>query len=628
MYNETPWSSRPGLVKWRPAILAAATVAFLVQPTAGADDAYSPSVRDAYPDTVYWGDTHVHTYLSGDAFGMGTRTTPEEAYRFAKGEEVTATGGERVRLRRPLDFLMIADHAENLGILPRVVGGDERLSATPDGKATIAFFAEAPPLADVLNADSLDTFKALSTTLLSGKSRWGVDYGIDATIIGEVWHAVIEVAERHNDPGTFTTFAGYEYTSNNIGGLHRNVLYEGNPESTRQALPFSKYDSANPEDLWASLAEYEARTGSGVISIPHNSNLSRGEMFSTRTYGGGPMTTAYASLRADREPIVEITQIKGDSETHPLASPDDPFADYETWGGRATEAKDTPSDWVGSSYVRPALTRGLGLSAELGVNPFKFGLIGSTDSHNGLATADDADFWGKFAANEPSPFRAIAGAIFAASGYAAVWAEANTRQAIFRAFKRREVYATTGPRIVLRFFGGWDYAENDAARPDHVAIGYRKGVPMGGDLTGAEEGQAPRFLIRAVKDPDGAHLDRVQVIKGWQDRDGELFERIHDVAWSGNRTMTDGVLEDVPSTVDLDTATYLNTVGSAELSVTWTDPDFDAAEAAFYYVRVIEIPTPRWTAYDAAFYGLDGLPDDVPLVTRERAYSSPIWYTP
>ena len=628
MYNDTPRSSRASPVKWRPATLVAATIAFLVGPTTRADDVYSPSVRDAYPDTVYWGDTHVHTYLSGDAFGMGTRTTPEEAYRFAKGEEVTATGGERVRLRRPLDFLMIADHAENLGILPRVVGGDERLSATQEGKATIAFFAEAPRLADVLNADSLDTFKALSTTLLSGKSRWGVDYGIDATIMGEVWHAVIEAAERHNDPGTFTTFAGYEYTSNNIGGLHRNVLYEGNPESTRQTLPFSKYDSANPEDLWASLAEYEARTGSGVISIPHNSNLSRGEMFSTRTYGGDPMTTAYASLRADREPIVEITQIKGDSETHPLASPDDRFADYETWGGRASEAKDNSSDWVGSSYVRPALTRGLGLSAELGINPFKFGLIGSTDSHNGLATADDADFWGKLANNEPSPFRAFTGAIYAASGYAAVWAEANTRQAIFRAFKRREVYATTGPRIVLRFFGGWDYAENDATRPDHVAIGYRKGVPMGGDLTGAEQGQAPRFLIRAVKDPDGAHLDRVQVIKGWQDRDGELFERIHDVAWSGNRTMTDGVLEDVPSTVDLATATYLNTVGAAELSVTWTDPDFDAAEAAVYYVRVIEIPTPRWTAYDAAFYGLGGLPDDVPLVTRERAYSSPIWYTP
>ena len=623
MDNKTTRSAHANSVPW-PATLGAAVVALIMATNAGADDDYSPTIRHAYPDTVYWGDTHVHTYLSADAFGMGTRTTPDDAYRFAKGEEVTATGGERVRMRRPLDFLLIADHAENLGVLARLVGGDERLS-TEDGQSFAALFAQAPALADVLNADSLDAFNALSKTLMEGKAAWNGDYRIDVAFKGEVWHAVIDAAERHNDPGTFTTFAGYEYSSN-PPMLHRNVLFAGDPESTRQTLPFSKYDSANPEDLWADLAEYEARTGSAVIAIPHNSNLSRGAMFSPRTHGEGPMTAAYASVRAAREPVVEVTQIKGDSETHPQVSPDDPFADFETWGGGAKDGTSDAS--VAASYVRPALKRGLGLQAEVGVNPFKFGMIGSTDSHNGLATADDADFWGKHASNEPSPYRALTGAIFTASGYAAVWAEANTRQALFDAFKRREVYATTGPRIVLRFFGGWDYTDADAARPDFTAIGYRNGVPMGGDLTAAESGKTPRLLIRAVKDPDGANLDRVQVVKGWRDRKGELYERVYDVAWSGNRLVKNGVLEDLESTVDLATATYLNSVGAAELAVTWTDPDFDAGEAAFYYVRAIEIPTPRWTAYDAAFYGIDVLPETVPLVTRERAYSSPIWYTP
>ena len=601
--------------------------ALAVAAVAGAaDDAYAPTVRDSFPDTVYWGDTHVHTYLSGDAFGMGNRTTPDTAYRFAKGEAVVSAGGKPVRLRRPLDFLMISDHAENLGILPRLMEGDERLLATENGRTWRRFFAEAKPLAEVLDAGNRDAYNVLSAALMGGKSAWNGVSGVDAAFRREVWHAVIDAAERHNDPGAFTTFAGYEYSSN-PPMLHRNVLFAGDPEQTRQAQPFSRLDSDNPEDLWDYLAEYEARTGSGVISIPHNSNLSRGGMFDDTTHGGEPMTARYAALRAAREPVVEITQIKGDSETHPLASPDDSFADFETWGGGGTDKSDTSDAWVARSYVRPALKRGLGFEAEVGVNPFKFGLIGSSDSHNGLATADDDNFWGKMASNEPNPFRAVTQSIYASSGYAGVWAEANTRQALFAAFKRREVYATTGPRIVLRFFGGWDYVETDAARPDLAATGYRKGVPMGGDLTRPDGESAPRFLIRAVKDPDGANLDRVQVIKGWRDGEGTLHERIYDVAWSGDR-LRDGVLEDIESTVDVTAATYLNTVGAAELAVVWSDPDFVPEEAAFYYVRTLEIPTPRWTAYDAAFYRIDELPDNVPLVTRERAYSSPIWYTP
>ena len=604
----------------------AGALAVAAVPTA-AGDAYAPTVRDTYPDTVYWGDTHVHSYLSGDAFGMGNRTTPDTAYRFAKGEEVVSAGGKRVRLRRPLDFLMVSDHAENLGILPRLMEGDERLLTTEDGRTWRRFFAEAAPLAEALDAENRDAYDVLSAELMAGKPAWSGVSGVDTAFRREVWHAVIDAAERHNDPGAFTTFAGYEYSSN-PPMLHRNVLFAGDPEQTRQTRPFSKLDSANPEDLWDYLAEYEARTGSGVISIPHNSNLSRGAMFGDTTHGGAPVTAQYAALRAEREPVVEITQIKGDSETHPLVSPDDPFANFETWGGSNKDKNDTSDAWVARSYVRPALKRGLGFDAEVGVNPFKFGVIGSSDSHNGLATADDDNFWGKMASNEPNPFRAFTQSIYAASGYAGVWAEANTREALFAAFKRREVYATTGPRIVLRFFGGWDYVETDATRPDLAAAGYRKGVPMGGALTRPDGESATRFLIRAVKDPDGANLDRVQVIKGWRDREGALHERIYDVAWSGDRGIRDGVLEDVESTVDVATATYLNTVGAAELALMWTDPDFVADEAAFYYVRALEIPTPRWTGYDAAFYRIEELPENVPLVTRERAYSSPIWYTP
>ena len=581
-----------------------------------------------HPDTVYWGDTHVHTYLSGDAFGMGTRLTPDEAYRFAKGQPVTATGGADVRLRQPLDFLLIADHAENLGVLPALVSGDERLLATDDAKRWAGFFASAPPLAQVLGAESLDAHNAGTKALLAGKAAWNVDFGIEDDFRREVWHEVIDAAERHNDPGTFTTFAGYEYSSTDPAMLHRNVLFAGGPEHTRRTLPFSKYDSANPEDLWAHLEAYEKLTGSEVISIPHNSNLSRGQMFAPRTHGGDPLTSVYATVRAAREPVVEVTQIKGDSETHPAISAADGFADYETWGHAPGKPVESEAE-VTQSYARGALKLGLAEQATLGVNPFKFGMIGSTDSHNGLAAVAEDDFWGKMASNEPGPYRALTAATFSGSGYAAVWAEANTREALFAAFKRREVYASTGPRITLRFFGGWDYQAADATGPDLAAIGYAKGVPMGADLPSRPDDGVPTFLVATLKDPKGAHLDRLQVVKGWRDRHGGLHEQVYDLAWSDNRKVGgDGRLEPVVSIVDTARATYANTVGAAQFSTQWVDPDFDPEAAAFYYVRVIEIPTPRWTTYDAARYGIDALPAGTPLVIQERAYSSPIWYTP
>ena len=450
-------------------MLLAGSVAHGAQP-------YSPHADIRYPESVYFGDTHVHTYLSGDAFGMGTRLTPDDAYAFAKGAQVTATGGDPVRLGRPLDFLLIADHAEYLGIAPRVAAGDARLLASADGRRWSEFFADVPSLQSVLNAPSLDDFNAGSKALMAGKSVWNGDYPVSEGLQREVWHEVIDAAERHNDPGTFTAFVGYEYSSN-PPMLHRNVLFAGGPESTRQTLPFSKYDSPNPEDLWAHLDEFEERTGSAVISIPHNPNLSRGRMFRPTTHAGAALTAAAARVRADREPVLEVTQIKGDSETHPLASPDDPFADYETWKGAGWDKTEAPDAWVAGSYARPALKQGLEVQSAIGANPFKFGMIGSTDTHNGVATAAEDNFWGKMATNEPGPYRVASGAIFTASGYAAVWAEANTREAIFAAFKRREVYATTGPRITLRFFGGWDYTEEDALLPISLAPVTTKAYP-------------------------------------------------------------------------------------------------------------------------------------------------------
>ena len=589
---------------------------------AAAAEPYSGPIKHGHPDQVYWGDTHLHTYLSGDAFSMGALVTPDQAYRFAKGETIRATGGDEVRLRRPLDFLMVSDHAENMGVLPRLAAGDPGFLESEDGRRMFEVLASTPALPDVLKAKSLEEFKVGDTALMKAKAAKGGDFGVDENFIRHVWESVVAIAEKHNDPGRFTTFVGYEYSSGSPM-LHRNVMFAGGPEHTLQARPFSSWDSPNPEDLWAYLESYREKTGGDVISIPHNSNLSRGNMFSTVTYEGEPLSREYARVRSSIEPIIEVTQIKGDSETLPSISPNDEFADHEIWGNLAKLPSKAEAR---QSYARGALQTGLALGAELGVNPYKFGMIGSTDSHTGLATADEDNFWGKMGGNQPSPYRARTQAQYSSSGYAAVWATANTREAIFAALKRREVYATTGPRIALRFFGGWDYTDEDASSPNLAAIGYRKGVPMGGDLANQTADEVPSFLVSAVKDPDGANLDRLQVIKGWRDATGALHEKIYDIAWSDNRVIgEDGKLPPVGSTVDLEGASYVNSIGSASLSTRWTDPAFNPEEAAFYYVRVIQIPTPRWTTYDAKFYNLGDSPREV---IQERAYSSPIWYSP
>ena len=598
---------------------------------------YSAPAHAPIPRRLLWGDTHLHTRLSQDAFSFGVTLDADDAYRFAQGETVEATHGQLARLDRPLDFLVIADHANGLGAMDALVDGNEKLLANERLEAWRRL------LLDVGGAEA-----GLAISEEGRMNGWPPELN-DPEIVGPAWAQAVDAAERHDAPGRFTALIGYEWTSWPGGSnLHRVVVFRDGAERLRERLPFSSYMSDDPEDLWASLGRYEAETGGRALAIPHNGNLSNGLLFRPETREGEPIDADYARRRARFERIVEVTQIKGDGEAHPFLSPDDEFADYETWDSGNFMGVPKASDMLEYEYARGALKVGLRLWGELGVNPFRFGLIGSTDSHTALATADEANFFGKHSAGmEPSAERATrpvgkAGDVVtmgwqqAASGYAAVWAHENTRAAVFDAMARREVYATTGPRITLRFFGGWDFGDEDANAADVARLGYAKGVPMGGDLPARPRGRLPAFLIAAQRDPIGANLDRVQVVKGWRGQDGATQERVYDVAWSKSdpkrrdrrRIRRGGRLDPVGSTVDRDAATYTNEIGAAELTTVWRDPDFDPGEAAFYYVRVLEIPTPRWTDHDAARFGGEA-PDAVAgIVNQERAYSSPIWYTP
>ena len=611
---------------------------------ATAQEAYSPNVNVSGARQVFWGDTHLHTNLSSlDASDSGRfNLGMETAYKFARGEIVEDNFGTPLRLSRPLDFLVVADHSEFLGLWEAVKEGNETLLARDWGQRWRAQYFRAETDEDYA---ALDTELLTPSVPLERRTSPALD---DEAFKGSVWHHVGEIADAYNEPGRFTALIGFEWSSTpGWANLHRVVIFRDDSSLTNQVLPLTATETVDPEDLWDYLARYEELTGGQVLAAPHNSNLSNGLMFRTTRMDGTPFDVAYAEQRARWEPVVEITQMKGDSETHPALSPSDEFAEYETWNSFAGkmsfgEWNDQSTARARDSYVRSALRTGLQLEGELGVNPYKFGVIGGTDAHNALSAAEEDNFWGKFYANAPSPTRMQNAGLssykmtspwktaeLAAAGYTAVWASENTREALFDAMKRREVYASTGPRIELRFFGGWDYEAADAYRSDLADLGYEKGVPMGGDLTAAPEGEAPSFLIRAVRDPIGANLDRVQVIKGWLDGDGETHEQVYNVALSDGRQVNeDGSVDTVGSTVELETATYTNSIGASELAVVWTDPDFSPEESAFYYVRVLEIPTPRWSAYDAARYGLEELPEGVPMTTQERAYSSPIWYTP
>jgi hypothetical protein len=462
----------------------------------------------------------------------------------------------------------------------------------------------------------------------------------NAEVKRSIWSESNQSAERNNEPGAFTAFIGWEWTSTPDGkNLHRVVFTPAGIEQSSQFVPYSSFDSGRPEDLWDWLDETSSRVGADFIAIPHNSNISGGLMFDAVDSDGRPISADYARQRMRWEGVVEMTQIKGDSETHPSLSPNDEFADFESFEhliDAEAMAQGGGIQFQAGDFARPALLRGLAIEDGVGVNPYKFGMIGATDSHTTAASAEEQNFHGK-TAFDSTPENTFAeylrikgfGADMSAAGLAGVWAEANTRDSLFAAFKRKEVYATTGPRIRLRFFGGWDFAPADAASPALARLGYEKGVPMGGDLTAAPAGGAPSFLIHAAKDPKGANLDRVQVVKGWLGSDGAPQERVYDVVWSDGRTPgSEGNLPPVGNTVDLATGFYTNTIGDAQLATVWTDPDFDAARRAFYYVRVLQIPTPRHTLYDAIALGMDPAETGHPPTLQERAYSSPIWYTP
>lgn len=587
-----------------------------------------------YPDRVYWGDTHLHTDNSVDAFGFGVRLGPEVALRFARGEAVTSTTGQKAQLARPLDFLVIADHTDALGATKRLMNAPRALVRDPTLRRWQKMMRAG-------GDESIRAVAELITAAANGTVPEAMrDPEANRQATTDIWQAHLRTVDLYNEPGKFTAFAGFEWTAMPDGNnLHRVVMFRDGFPTLGDTLPFPGLGS-DVESLWDYMAAYEKGTGGQALAIPHNSNLSNGLMFELTGPDGTPMDADYAAQRARWEPIVEVTQIKGDSESHPFLSPNDEFAGYGVWGwdlgNLPLTARATPDMYAGS-YVREALKRGLSIEQRLGINPYRFGLIGSTDSHTALATADEDNFFGKHTGNEPSAKRAMAGQNlgtregrfgwnYLASGYAAAWARGNTRAEIFDAFKRREVYATTGSRLSVRVFGGFGF-DDESFDANWVATGYAGGVPMGGVL--ADKGSAPTFMIEALKDPEGANLDRLQVVKGWVDRTGVLQEKVFDVAWSA-RPMdgaSGSLVPPVGNTVDEATATYANTIGSAQLREVWTDPEYEAGQSSFYYVRVIEIPTPRWVLFDALRFGAK-LADDVVKTVQERAYTSPIWLLP
>ena len=610
---------------------------------------------------VYWGDTHLHTSYSLDAFlSLNYSADPDTAYRWAKGQPVIHPYTRaKVSINEPLDFLVVSDHAEAMGVIRAISRGELK---TDNEKLTIggkikAWFTEKMVSYKVTDRTGMDLFNSdllptpdtqLSQTddpVLSIYNTLDKNaLGNTAPTVEQSWSEIVDMAERHNEPGKFSAFVGWEWSSIPTGAnLHRVIISPNGAQQAKQYLPFGSDQSQYPEDLWAWLEKTAQQTGSEFLAIPHNSNVSKGYMFPEVTLRGQPITVEYARTRLKWEPVFEVTQIKGDSETHPLLSPNDEFAGFEKYNhylqNTAEEYRVSKGD-----FIRSGLLRGLEQENKLGINPFKLGMIGSTDSHTGLSSAEEDNFWGKYAHDStPESKRGqhvigedATGWSMQAGGLAAAWAKENTRDSIYAAFKRREVYASTGPRIKLRVFGGWDFEQGASQENDISVKGYQKGVPMGGDLVNPKDtSKKIQLLIRATKDPRGANLDRVQVVKGWLDATtAKSHEKIFSVAWAGERTLSaNGDLPVVGDTVNRNTASYTNDIGDVELSVLWQDPEFNSSERAFYYVRVLQIPTPRHSLYDAVaakeiHAGAVSIPSEGPAVIQERAYSSPIWYTP
>jgi len=602
--------------------------------------AYSPYAQRSFPSRPLWGDTHLHTGLSVDAGLFGARLSLEDAYRFARGEEVVSSTGQPVKLSRPLDWLVIADHSDAMGLVTDLANADPKVTKYEQGKRW----------SDGMRAGgqtAVDTALDLITNFSQGNIDPSLlaDYSPGSKGYASVWEKVIKAAEDFNDPGNFTALIGFEWTSLVKGNnLHRNVIFRDDGAKAGQVVPYTTQapiGSTDPLDLYKYLENYEAKTGGTVLALAHNGNLSNGLMFPVDAqYTGRKLDAEYVQKRAKWEPMYEVTQIKGDGEAHPFLSPEDEFADYETWDVGNLDLSEAKTDtMLAGEYAREALKNGLMLEGRLGTNPYKFGMVGSTDSHTALSTAEEDNFFGKHSGSEPSPDRMLhpftktdkgefKGWQTVASGLAAVWAEENTRASIFDAMARKEVYATTGTRIGVRFFGGWGYTADDLNSRQPAFRGYEKGVPMGGDLPPGQGSKAPTFMVYALKDSIGANLDRIQIIKGWLDGNGKTHEKVYDVVWSGDRKPdAKGKLPVVGNTVDVKNANWSNTIGASELGTVWADPDFDPAQRAFYYARVIEIPTPRWIVYDAFRFGTK-IPEGAETIHQERAYTSPIWYTP
>lgn len=625
--------------------------ALLVTTMTYAEDAkkpFSPYADRAYPTKLLFGEQHIHSALSADAGGGGTKLLPRDLYRFARGEQVLSNTNQPVKRNRPLDFMCITEHTDGMGAITDILKGTPNVMADKQGADLHKRFAQGGEVAKVASQDLIRWFS-------QGKLSPALNYQPGNDGYKRTWEDLVRAAEEFNEPHRFTAMISYEWTSLVKGNnLHRNVILRDGPSRALQMLPYTMtppMGSPNPQDLWKWLEKYEAKTGGQAIAIPHNGDLSNGMLFAIRDdfNNGAKFDKAYVTARAKWEKLMEIGQSKGDGETHPKISPNDEFADYETWdfGNLDLTAKKTDA-MLEFEYARAALKNGLKLETELGVNPFKFGFVYGSDHHTALSTGMDDNYFGAFTWIEPNKHRIMSkeGNLtvgkynakleagfdswqYSSPGPTAVWATSNTRAGIFDAMKRKEVYATTGPHISARIFGGFDFSKEDMKNRDFAGIGYAKGVPMGGDMNQAPKGKKAGFLIRALRDAEGANLDRVQVVKGWIDSKGETQEKVYDVAWSGDRSISkDGNLPAVGDTVDLSVPTWTNTIGAAQLATFWEDPDFDATQKSFYYVRVIEIPTPRWTAYDAVRYQLKNLPQHVKLKTQERAYTSPIWYNP
>jgi hypothetical protein len=590
-----------------------------------AASAAEPARPAPNPDrNAYFGDVHVHTGWSFDAFTNGSRATPTDAYAWAQGREITNSGfGGKIQIQTPLDFYMVAEHAEFMGVFNQMSNPESPLSKTELAKGVNS----PDPMV------RMETFAGILRDMSAGK----IDPVLtNPDLARSVWTEIVKAADAAYQPGHFTTFAGFEWTSNpQKRNLHRVVVFRDTQHLPEMVL--SALESEDPETLWMWMDKLRER-GATMLAIPHNANASDGRMFELVKFDGKPIDAAYNRTRAANEPLYEISQIKGTSETHPGLSPNDEFAGFEQWDYTLSADYERPKNRRGS-FARQALLDGLSQEAAGNGNPFKYGFIGDTDTHNAAGSNEEYNYTGKFAFENDASHRLKgmegqpAGQVkqvqeFSSGGLAGVWAEENTRESIYDAMQRRETFGTSGTMIKVRFFGGWDFTDADIRGANVVKTGYARGVPMGSDLK-APAGKAPSFLLMASKDPKSGNLDRVQIVKGWLDARGKQHEKVFDVVWSGDRKPDPktGKVPPVGDTVDPATAQYTNSIGAAELASVWTDPDFNPAERAFYYVRVIEIPTPRWSTIDAVRLGVP-VPQGLPVSIQERAWTSPIWYTP